>query len=355
MKKYWGIIITAMAVLILTGCGNNSQSKSSDTKHVTTHKVAKANHKQANQTSTKSKAKTSTAFSGLDFTGDWASDMAQIRFKGDKFIWKYKAPINESEAENGNATLLYKLVSLQGTYNYDSSSKIITLNVNNQSKSYIGQDQDLVDNKYQSLDKEPMPSQIHLRYYTEARTGQKSLSAKESNLYQNIPMYKGTADADPSYDGLVRRFGVRALDSEMQKINRTETQNSDSQSSDSQNSDSQSSNSQSTGINSAKDFADFLKKYDITSDDEIVANGDGTEYKVYTTDKYKDEYENPGSIEPDGVINAKYVVKIPSGDYKGIYILGTNNGMYDGMSISRPEVEISQNLDRVYFKMPNNN
>lgn len=345
MKKYWGIIITAMAVFTLTGCGNNSQSKSSDTKHVTTHKVAKASHKQANQTSTKSKAKTSTAFSGLDFTGDWAVDMAQIRFKGDKFIWKYKAPINESEAENGNATLLFKLVSLQGTYNYDSSSKIITLNVNKQSKSYIGQDQDLVDNKYQSLDKKPMPSQIHLRYYTETRTGQKYLSAKESNLYKNIPMYKGTADDDPSYDGLVRRFGVQNLDSKMQKEVNTATQNSDSQ-----NTDSQSSNSQSSGFQSAEDFSNFLKKYDITSDDETVANGDSSkEYKVYEMGDYENAYENPGSVEPAETIHAKYIVTVPSGDYEGIYIFGTDKRIFSGKSASRVEVEYAAPLNHEYI------
>lgn len=351
MKKYWGIIITAMAVLTLAGCGNNSQSKSSDTKHVTTHKVAKASHKQANQTATKSKAKTSTAFSGLDFTGDWAVDMAQIRFKGDKFIWKYKAPINESEAENGNATLLYKLVSLQGTYNYDSSSKIITLNVNNQSKSYIGQDQDLVDNKYQSLDKKPMPSQIHLRYYTETRTGQKSLSAKESNLYQNIPMYKGTADADPSYDGLVRRFGVQNLDSKMQKEVNTETQNSDSQNSDSQSSDSQSSNSQSSGFQSAEDFSNFLKKYDIASSDETVSNGDSNKYyTAYNSGDYDQEMANPGTVEPAGKIQAKYIVTIPSGDYRGVYIFGTDNRIYTSDSPSNSKIGAAAPLNHEYIQ-----
>lgn len=46
MKKYWGIIGAILVAVALTGCGNNSQSKASDSKNVTTHKVVKTSHKK---------------------------------------------------------------------------------------------------------------------------------------------------------------------------------------------------------------------------------------------------------------------------------------------------------------------
>lgn len=359
MKKYWGIIGAFLIAATLTGCGNNSQSKTSNTKNVSTNKVVKSTHDKSTKTPG---IKTSTAFSGLDFTGDWAVDMTQIRFKGDKFIWKYKAVLNEKAVEEGRESeLIFKLVSLQGTYDYDSKSKVITLNINNQSKSYLGQDEALVAYQYQSLASKPMPKQMHLKYYTEKRTGQKSLVIKDKGFYKIVPMYKGTSDSDPSYEHLVQVFGVRALDSKMHKETNTVTQDSNSQTSDSQDSDSQtsnsqSSNSQSTGINSAQDFADFLKNYGITSDDEIVANGDsGKEYKGYEMGEYENAYNNPGSVEPIRIVHAKYIVTIPSGDWEGIYIMGTDNQMYNGKSASRSEVEKAQPLNSEYRKMVNNN
>jgi len=69
VKKYWGILGAILVTVTLAGCGNHNQSKSSDTKKVTTHKVAKTSHKKkAKKTTKKTTASaTSTAFSNRQF------------------------------------------------------------------------------------------------------------------------------------------------------------------------------------------------------------------------------------------------------------------------------------------------
>ncbi|KRN98741.1 hypothetical protein [Companilactobacillus kimchiensis] len=334
MKKHWGIIIIALAVFTLAGCGNNSQSKSSNAKHVTTHKVDP----------TKPKVKTSTAFSGRVFTGDWTLNMSPIMFKGDQFIWKYNVPIKMDSTDDDPNGGIYELASLQGNYSYNPKTKVITLHVNKQSKGYLGTDEGLNENKYQSIANASLPSQIHLQCQAKASSGQKYLKLLDSGLHIDSPMFEGNSSGF-TYESMVRKYGVNNIGSMMQKETSAETQDSDSQSSDSQN----------TTINSAQDFSNFLKKYDITSDDEIVANGDSSkEYKGYYMENYSEAYDNPGSVEPDEMVHAKYMVTIPSSEEE-IYIFGTNGRIYSGRSSSRSEVQVAVPLNTEYNKRLNNN
>lgn len=139
MKKYWGIIGAVFVALTLAGCGNKTPSKSSNTK-VKTHKVVKASHhKKAAKTTAKktvAKSNTSTAFSGKGYASSWTESISGIFFKGDQFIWKYTSPVSVNSDDQASSDS--KMIIMQGTYNYDSSSKVITLNVANQSKTYIG-------------------------------------------------------------------------------------------------------------------------------------------------------------------------------------------------------------------------
>lgn len=320
MKKYWGAIGALLVAMTLTGCGNQSQSKSSDTK-TKTHKVVKASHKKAKATTNKkqtatssSSNSTSTEFSNKNFVSRYEDAISGVFFKDNQFIWVYNEPTNGDNSE---------LVSTQGTYSYDAKTQTVTLNVANQSKTYIGKTTQLSRYYYESVSASPANSSLQLKYNAgseESMTpltggfGTKTLQSMQSNQVL-------------SYDYAVSKYSVQKVDSSMQK-----GQNA---------------------INSAEDFKNFLVDHDLITVPDGMAlkayNGGGQidEYKVYSQTDYDDVIAGQDAAV-EKTVHAKYSVTLDNNVSGDVYFLGDDNNVYYDVSESRPEVELAPNVDSTY-------
>lgn len=300
MKKYWGIIGTTLVALTLAGCGNNSQSKSSDTK-VKTHKVAKASHhKKTAKTTTKkttTKNSTSTAFSGKNYASSWIDSVSGVFFKGDQFIWKYTSPVTINSDNSSSSTS--KMMIMQGTYNYDSSSKVITLNIANQSKTYTGKSMSLDKYQYETVAAPSAPNTVKMQFSNDNGT---DILEILNGDFVNSKLQDVNQDSKLNYDNILNQFSVSKVDSSMQK--------------------------QVAGINSADDFQTFMTKCFTDNGSDVsdlimksVAN-DGKDYDIYSAD-------DPNADTPEKTIKAKYTLHVnnPVGGSEK-YILGEDNNIY---------------------------
>jgi len=305
MKKYWGILGTVLLALTLAGCGNHSQAKSSDTKKVTTHKVVKKGapkvKKAAAKTAATTKSNTSTAFSDRFFASAWIDSISGIGFKGDQFIWKYTSPTtvnsdNEASSES-------KMIIMQGTYNYDSSSKVITLNIANQSKTYTGDALKLDKFNYQNVAAPSVAGTVKLQYSDDNGVNLLPITGNFVNL--NLQEIKNDGKYPAlTYNNLISNYSVSKVDSSMQK--------------------------EPDGINSAEDFKQFIIKYAFSNnnidpdkdiDINVVAN-DGKDYDIYSIDDMSGD-------TPDKTVKAKYTMHTSihlGGSEK--FILGDDNNIY---------------------------
>jgi len=306
MKKYWGILGAIFVALTLAGCGNHTQAKSSDTKKVTTHKVVKKSTPKAKKTgstaaTTTAKSNTSTAFSDQFFASAWIDSISGIGFKGDQFIWKYTSPTN-IDSDN-NASSESKMIIMQGTYDYDSSSKVITLNIANQSKTYTGDALKLDKFSYQNIAAPSVANTVKLQYSDDNGVNLKPMTGNFVNL--NLQEIKNDGKyPDLTYNNLISNYSVSKVDSSMQK--------------------------EPAGINSAEDFKQFIIKYAFSNDNidpdtdmdiNVVAN-DGKDYDIYTID-------DTNGDTPDKTVKAKYTMhtSIHQGGSEK-YILGDDNNIY---------------------------
>lgn len=321
MKKYWGAIGALLVAMTLTGCGNQSQSKSSDTK-TKTHKVVKASHKKAKTTTNKkqtatssSSNSTSTEFSNKNFVSRYEDAISGIFFKDNQFIWVYNEPTNGDSSE---------LVSTQGTYSYDTKTQTVTLNVANQSKTYIGKTTQLSRYYYESVSASPANSSLQLKYNAgseESMTpltggfGTKTLQSMQSNQVL-------------SYDYAVSKYSVQKVDSSMQK-----GQNA---------------------INSAEDLKKFLLDNNLITPSANVkveaydGGGQFDEFSVYSQTDFMDAMSGKDGVTPEKTVHAKYSVALDTGATSEVYFLGDDNNIYDEMLSTRPEVELAPNADSTY-------
>lgn len=321
MKKYWEIMGAVLIGLTLTGCGNNSQSKSSDTKKVTTHKVVKASHKKAKSTGKKQQATTSnssatsTEFSNKNFVSRYEDAISGIFFKGNQFIWVY------NEMTNGDSS---ELVSTQGTYSYDSKSQMVTLNVTNQSKTYTGKTTQLSRYYYESVSASPANSSLQLKY----SAGNVASMTPQNGSFGSKTLQSMQSNQVLSYDYAVSKYSVQKVDSSMQKGQNT--------------------------INSAEDFKKFMLDHDLIEKPEGVDvkayNGGGQfdEFPVYSQLDYDDVIGGKDGIEPEKTVSAKYSVALDTGATSEVYFLGNDNNIYHEMLSTRPEVELASNADSTY-------
>ena len=321
MKKYWGIIGAAFVVLTLAGCGNNNQSKSSDTKKVTTHKVVKASHKKAKTTKKSKQAttantnSTSTAFSNKNFVSTYQDVISGVFFKGDQFIWVYNEPAN------GNSN---QLVSTQGTYSYNDKTQIVTLNVSSQSKTYLGKATQLTRYYYESVNNSPANTSLQLKY----SAGNEATMTPQNGSFGTKTLRSMESNKILSYDYAVSKYSVQKIDSSMQKGKNT--------------------------INSAEDFKNFLLEHDLVTKPDGVDfeayNGGGqfSEFDVYSQTDYDDAVAGKDGITPEKQVRAKYSVTLDTGVTSDVYFLGDDNNVYYGISTSRPEVELAPNVDSTY-------
>lgn len=322
MKKYWGILGAVFVALTLTGCGQHKQSQASDSK-VKTHKVVKASHKKkavkkTTKTTTSSKTdNTSTAFSNRSFVNTWSDVTSGIFFKGNQFIWKYTG----SETGNMNDG---KLVVTQGTYSYDSKSQIVTLNVQNQSKTYVGAPSQLERYYYDSVSESPANTTLKLQYVSGDMDEMKKLDGN----FGSAPMEDRGTDQKLNYDNIANTFSVQKVESSMRQGRNQ--------------------------INSAVDFKDFLVKHDFVHAPNdmkfITANGgEGLDFDI--VDVYDDEdgyVSGDDSAEPEKKVKIKYRVSLDNGVGGDMFILGDDNNVYYGVSVVRPQVSLSNDADSAY-------
>ncbi|KRN98743.1 hypothetical protein [Companilactobacillus kimchiensis] len=323
MKKYWGILGATLVALTLTGCGNHSQAKSSDSKKVTTHKVVKASHKKntkstgkKQQATTSSSSATSTEFSNQNFVSKYEDAISGIFFKGNQFIWVY------NEITNGDSS---ELVSTQGTYSYDSKSQIVTLNVANQSKTYTGKATQLSRYYYESVGASPANSSLQLKY----SAGNEASMTPQNGSFGSKTLQSVQSNQVLSYDYAVSKYSVQKVDSSMQKGQNT--------------------------INSAEDLKKFMLDHDLinpSSDHVKIEAYDGggqfDEFPVYDQTDYDDAMASKDGIEPEKTVSAKYSVALDTGATSTVYFLGNDNNIYYEMLGTRPEVELAPNVDSTY-------
>lgn len=321
MKKYWGIIGTVFVALTLAGCGNHSQAKSSDSKKVTTHKVVKKSSPKkktaAKTVTTKNNtaSSTSTEFSNRSFINSGAEYVSGIFFKGDQFIWKYTA--NTSSDINSG-----KLVVTQGTYSYNSNTKIVTLNVKSQSKTYTGSVSQLERYYYDNVSASPANSTLKLKYVP----GQFDEMQQLDGNFGTTPMEDhGNDNVNINYDNVINKFNVQKIDSSMQKGK--------------------------NAINSAQEFEDFLVKNKFaTAPDGVkfIASNGGDKLQFDTVKVY----ESDPAVDPDAqaekTVGIKYTVTLDNGVAGDMIILGTDNNVYYGTSEERPEVTLMNDADSAY-------
>ena len=299
MKKYWGILSAILVAVTLTGCGNHNQSKSSDTKKVTTHKVAKTSHKKkAKKTTKKTTASaTCTAFSNRQFIASAGEFYSGVFFKGNQFIWKYTAPTTTNS--DGSSSNDDKFFVLQGTYKYLASSKILTLNINNQSKTYTGKALQLDKYQYQSVSAPAIASTLQFKVSDESGTTvlqpmSKSLGNEIAEANKN-----GKDDPNLTYDNVISKYSVQKVDSSMQQVKK--------------------------GISSAAEFQDFIvHNMDNPNPDlelTAVAN-DGKDYDIYDSG-------DTTSDTPQKTVKAKYTLHVnnPVGGSEK-YFLGDDDNIY---------------------------
>ena len=261
MKKYWGILSAVLVALTLTGCGNHNQTKSSD-KKVTTHKVVKASHKKKAKKAKQTKKTTSnisTAFSNRQFISAAGDYYSGVFFKGNQFIWKYTAPTT-TDSENHSSSES-KFFILQGTYKYTTGSKVLTLNVNSQSKTYTGKAVQLDKYQYQNVSAPAVASTLQLQVGDES--GTTMLTPMSKSLGNAIPEANKNGQSDPNltYDNVISQYSVQKVDSSMQQVQK--------------------------GISSATEFQNFvvqnMESPNPDLDLKAVAN-DGKDYDIYESD-----------------------------------------------------------------------
>ncbi|GEO58762.1 hypothetical protein [Companilactobacillus bobalius] len=333
MKKTWGLIATLLVTLTLIGCGNHKQSQASDSK-VKTHKVVKANHKKktvkkATKKTISSKTdNTSTAFSNQRFATSWIDSISGIFFKGNQYIWKYTNPVStnadnqSSEEEN--------FIVMQGTYEYDSNSKTITLNIANQSKAYTGYALELDKFSYQSVTGPSMPSTVRLQYVNDGNQNYLKPLTNNLNNMNMDSINKDGKDSNLTYENIISKFNVQRVESSMQK-------NADK-------------------INSAQDFEKFMMQYNFIQGKTNAFNGNGQvdEFKVYSNDDYQAALGSSDDVTPEKTVNAKYTVAPDAGMAMDMYFLGDDNNIYYGMSEMRPEVELAEEANAKYHQIYGN-
>lgn len=282
MKKYWGILGATLVALTLAGCGNNNQTKSSDTKPKT-HKVVKAS-KHTTKKVTKSAKTTNTVSSSLSGKNYFSNETSGIFFKGSQFIWK-------EVTSNGNSDV--KETVYQGSYKYDAKANTASLSVENQSKTYIGAPSDLDTFKYSEVQQSSIDSPVKVT------VNGNSLTVNGMTLQEND-------NSSWDYDSIVNKYGVQSLASSMQK--------------------------KAAGISSAKEFQDFMVKCfqdegNDTSDLMIMTEANnGRDYDIYDGNDYSDD------SKPIKTIKAKYTMDVnnPHGASE-MYLLGDDNNVYWSM------------------------
>lgn len=261
------------------------------------------------------KSNSSTEFSNQNFVSTYEDDISGIFFKGNQFIWVY------NEITNGDTS---ELVSTQGTYSYDAKSQIVTLNVANQSKTYMGKATQLSRYYYESVSASPANSSLQLKY----SAGNEASMTPQNGNFGSKTLQSMKSNQILSYDYAVSKYSVQKVDSSMQKGRNT--------------------------INSAEELKRFLLDHDlITLKDNVKVeayNGGGQfdEFRVYSQLDYGDVIGGKDGVEPEKTVSAKYSVALDTGMMSEVFFLGNDNNIYHEMFSTRPEVELAPNIDSAY-------
>lgn len=179
------------------------------------------NYNKHYQSETRKYADAYGKFSNHGFTSNGMdTPMNAIAFKGANFIWKYGYQ-DQSKDENSAV-----MAAFEGTYDYNSNTKIITLNVTNQSKAYYGNLMNLSGFEYQKIGNSLVDGTLKLRYSNNTLTlidnHMSSWKMKDEHPDDESQSY-------PKYDDLSSSFGVSTVAAQMHKVvARSQDSNKDS-------------------------------------------------------------------------------------------------------------------------------
>ncbi|WP_025024463.1 hypothetical protein [Companilactobacillus nodensis] len=149
-------------------------------------------------------------FSNHGFTSNGMdTPMNAIAFKGSNFIWRYGYQDPNNSSKDSAVMAVF-----EGTYSYDSSTRIMTLNVSSQSNSYYGDLMSLGGFEYQKSGKPLAGKTLKLKYVNNTLTlvGSGFTSWTMEDSYPN-----DASQSQPKYDDYISSYAVSTFDSQMHK------------------------------------------------------------------------------------------------------------------------------------------
>jgi hypothetical protein len=177
------------------------------------------NYKEHYQTETKKYNDSYGKFSNHGFTSNGMdTPMNAIAFKGTEFIWKYGYQ-DQSKDENSAVMAVF-----EGNYSYNNNTKIMTLNITNQSKSYYGNLMNLSGFEYQKIGSPLVNGVLKLKYSNDTLTLIDS-HLSSWKMKDNYP--DDSSQSYPKYDDLSSSFGVSTVAAQMHKGTATKNDDED--------------------------------------------------------------------------------------------------------------------------------
>lgn len=148
-------------------------------------------------------------FSNRAFALTGSGYNSAIAFSGNNFIWKYLMPKTVGSDGSPSDDSTFRIV--QGTYDFNSKTQVLTLNVQAQSKNYYGDSSLLERYRYRKILASDNYSTLQMKYDNNAAT----LTPMTGDFYK----YKmnETTDSGDSYGSLTSAFSVQTVDSSMKK------------------------------------------------------------------------------------------------------------------------------------------
>ncbi|WP_125568898.1 hypothetical protein [Companilactobacillus insicii] len=238
-------------------------------------------------------------FSNHGFTSNGMdTPMNAIAFKGSNFIWRYGYQDENKDSDSA------VMAVFEGTYSYDSSNHIMTLDITNQSNAYYGNLMSLGGFEYKKSGSPLAGKTLKLKYHDNTLTLVTG-SFKCWNMEDGYP--NDASQSQPKYDDYVNSYAVSTFDSQMHKT---------------------SENSNSTfGLNSAEDFKQFMIDEGFFGGMEdnwepIDKNHEGRKYNV--------TYSNDTEANDPDEVSAIYTLYYVTGPASQVLILGDDGTIYSG-------------------------
>lgn len=241
-------------------------------------------------------------FSNHGFTSNGMdTPMNAIAFKGSNFIWRYG--YQDENADKDSAVMAV----FEGTYSYDSSNRIMTLNINNQSNSYYGNLMSLSGFEYQKSGGPLAGKTLKLRYSDKVLTLVGS-SFKSWKMEDNYP--DDASQSQPKYDDYANSYSVSTFGSQMHKASESDSNNSE--------------------FSSAEEFRDYIISTGKLDGDEDAWKAYDGSFGIEKGDKYTVTDSDDTDPQDTYEVSAIYSLYYDNTVTYHVIIYGTNGKIYMG-------------------------